>query len=144
MLAVVAGKYFTISLLVADAQAKLGGIQIDITEEDMIDVKSEEVAREWTAAKKQPTVNGRPVGLPGAELVPAVKAEGKRRWLVTKQADKDSQKAAEQVRLNAALKAVGGKVCGRAFDDMFRPIDALWFLFAAMGAFGIGSGARGE
>ncbi len=147
VLALVIGKYATVSLLVDQEFGKTVGAMPRVTADNFQLELCSEVAEEWTAEKKKIK------WLPGksAEVAQelqdypqAVRDEAKKRW--------DAKPAAEQQDLLATRQKVVEEITGsliagaksEVFKSSFNGYDILFFILAIVSAFKVGSGMQSD
>lgn len=143
VLALVIGKYATVSLLVdRELGAKIAEMPRVTADNFQLELCSE-VAEEWTAAKKKMK------WLPGksAEVAQelqdypqAVRDEAKKRWDAKPAAEQQELIAARQEMMEEFTSSLAAGVKTQVFKASFNGYDILFFILAIVSAFKVGSG----
>jgi hypothetical protein len=140
ILAIVAGKYAAVSLIVGK---ELNDLTFTIKETDMIAGIAGDLCKEREAQGKRLAW---PAGMTAEKAAKQedyprdVWAEATKQWNSLPPAEKSGKMADRQKRLDEIKGMLAGGLKNRAFWDSFSPFDLLWFGLAMLTAFRLGSG----
>ncbi|RLS56457.1 MAG: hypothetical protein DWH91_06575 [Planctomycetota bacterium] len=145
ILALLAGKYAAVSLIVDREFAKEIASFAQVTPEDMQNGLCAEVVQEWTAANK-PMQWPPGQSLDTAEQMihypQSVQDEARKRWTDLDPAEQQKQLTERQELLKELTGAIGAMAKQEGFKASFNGFDILFFILAIVSAFKVGSGAQ--
>ena len=147
VLALVIGKYATVSLLVdKELGAKIRSMPRVTAENFQLELCSE-VAEEWTTAKKKikwlPGKNAE-VAKELQDYPQAVRDEAKKRWDAKPAAEQQDLIATRQKALEEITLSLLSGVKSEVFKSSFNGYDILFFILAIVSAFKVGSGMQSD
>jgi hypothetical protein len=138
LLAVVAGKYIAVAMVVSAM-----GKDIRVTPEDMIRATAKDVAREWEAEGKRllwPGGKGPQDAREKADFPDGVWEAATRRWLLLDPDEQQRQIQQRKTDLQAFFALHEAEVRSRAFRASFDVLGVVWLLLASVSAYRIASG----
>ncbi len=147
VLALLVGKYATVSLLVdKHFQEKMGAVTQINSSHFQVTLCSE-VVQEWTTAKKKLTwPPGKTAELAeGINDYPqAVRDEAQKRWAAKPVAEQQALIAERQQSVDEAMGGLRSMLKTAAFKSSFNGYDILFFFLAIASAFKMGSGMQSD
>ena len=140
ILAIVAGKFFAVSLIVSDIQVEA---MLEVNEQDMIVRQADEICKERQAKGKRLNF---PLGMTlekanKREDYPAdVWQEATKKWTALGPTEQQRLLTQEKQESEEVAAKVKGAMREAGFRESFGPFDILWFLLATITAYRLGAG----
>jgi hypothetical protein len=146
-IALLLGKFFAVRFIVNSEIQKITETQI--TDKEMIDDIADDVADEWRSKNRKVEAPDNRSALTkkldkGNNYLPAVNDEAARRWNAFTPAEKASKIQEQKANRDAFIKTMTSEARKQAFTNAFSLFDIIFFVFAAVTAFGVGAGIQGE